>query len=115
MTHPERAIAEFRRVLRPGGTALVVEANRHNPSLYVQMTLVRRHQHFTRNRFRQLVRQSFPDARFGAFEAHYVPGAVALLGLQHRVEEALESLAVLRPWLSYNFAVATPTWKPSPA
>ena len=84
-----------------------MEANRYNPSLYVQMTLVRRHQHFDRQRFRDLIHAAFPDARFGAFEAHYVPGAERLLRIQHAVEEALEKLSPVRPILSYNFAVAT--------
>lgn len=107
MTHPERALAEYERVLRPGGTALIVEANRYNPSLFVQMTLVRGHDHFTRQRFHRLVAGAFPQARFGAFEAHYVPGASHILGLQNTVEEMLEKLPPVRPVLSYNFAVAS--------
>jgi ubiquinone/menaquinone biosynthesis C-methylase UbiE len=67
MTHPGRAIHGYRRVLRPGGVALIVEANRYNPSLYLQMTLVRGHAHFRRARFHEHVRDSFPTARFGAF------------------------------------------------
>jgi len=108
MAHPDRALAEYRRVLRPSGTALIVEANRYNPSFYLQMTMVRGHDHFTRRRFRQLVGHVFPDARFGAFESHYVPGVRRLLPLQHAVEEALERLPPTRPLLSYNFAVAQP-------
>jgi ubiquinone/menaquinone biosynthesis C-methylase UbiE len=107
MDHPGRALAEYRRVLRPNGSGLIVEANRYNPSFFLQMTLVRRHQHFTRARFETLVRDVFPDARFGSFEAHYVPGAMRLLAVQDRVEEALERVRILRPILSYNFAVAT--------
>ena len=106
MVDPERALAEYRRVLRPGGAALIVEANRYNPSLFLQMTLVRRHQHFTRSRFTSLVGEFFPNVRFGAFEAHYVPGAHRLLGIQHAVEESLEKLGPARAILSYNFAVA---------
>ena len=106
MADPEHALAEYRRVLRPGGTALIVEANRHNPSLFVQMTLVRRHDHFTRTRFRGLVETGLPDTRFGAFEAHFVPHADHVLGLQHKVEEGLEKLAPVQALLSYNFAVA---------
>jgi ubiquinone/menaquinone biosynthesis C-methylase UbiE len=109
MARPERALTEYRRVLRPGGTALIVEANRYNPSLYLQMTLVRRHRHFAQSRFRKLVRAAFPGARFGAFEAHYVPCATRLLGLQERIEDALERLTLLRPTLSYNFAVCGST------
>jgi ubiquinone/menaquinone biosynthesis C-methylase UbiE len=107
MEHPEKALLEYRRVLRPGGTALIVEANRSNPSLFLQMTLVRRHQHFTRTRFERFVGAVFPEPRFGAFEAHYVPGATRLLGVQNVVEELVERAGLLKPLLSYNFAVAT--------
>jgi SAM-dependent methyltransferase len=107
MDRPERALLEYRRVLRPGGFALVVEANRFNPSLFLQMTLVRGHQHFRRSRFERLVRAVFPDARIDGFEAHYVPGATRLLGIQNAVEETLERIRPLRPVLAYNFAVAT--------
>lgn len=106
MDHPGRALAEYRRVLRPRGAALVVEANRYNPSLFLQMTLARGHQHFTRGHFERLVHSAFPLARLGSFEAHYVPGVRRLLGIQHRVEEALEGLTPLHPLLAYNFAVA---------
>lgn len=106
MARPDRALAEYRRVLRPSGFVLIVEANRYNPSLFLQMTLVRRHEHFSQRHFERLVHVVFPQARFGAFEAHYVPGASRLLRLQHGVEEALERASPLRPVLAYNFAVA---------
>jgi ubiquinone/menaquinone biosynthesis C-methylase UbiE len=107
MRDPGRALLQYGRVLRPGGTLLVVEANRYSPSLYVQMTLVRRHQHFTRQRFQELVRSPFPGTRFGAFEAHYVPGiGRRLLSLQAAVEQGIERLAPLEPLLSYNFSVS---------
>jgi ubiquinone/menaquinone biosynthesis C-methylase UbiE len=106
MDHPARALAEYRRVLKPRGTALIIEANRYNPSLFVQMTLVRRHQHFALRRFREIVLAAFDDVRFGSFEAHFVPGASRVLGLQNGVEETLERLGFLRALLSYNYAVA---------
>jgi ubiquinone/menaquinone biosynthesis C-methylase UbiE len=106
MDAPERAIAEYRRVLKPSGTALIVEANRFNPFFYPHMTLAGGHQHFTRSHFGKLVRGAFPDARFGAFEAHYVPRLRAL-ALQHAIEELLERVPPFAPFLSYNFAVAT--------
>jgi ubiquinone/menaquinone biosynthesis C-methylase UbiE len=106
MDSPERALAEYRRVLKRHGSALIVEANRYNPIFYPHMTLALGHEHFSRRRFRALVSAVFPDARFGAFEAHYVPGLERALPLQHIVEEALERFAPSRPLLSYNFAVA---------
>jgi ubiquinone/menaquinone biosynthesis C-methylase UbiE len=106
MHAPERALAEYRRVLGPGGAVLIVEANRYNPAFYPHMTLALGHQHFTRRRFRALVRGVFPAARFGAFEAHYAPPLNRALRLQHAVEETLERFPPFRPFLSYNFAVA---------
>jgi ubiquinone/menaquinone biosynthesis C-methylase UbiE len=104
MEQPERAIAEYSRVVKPGGHVLIVEANRYNPVFYPHMTLALGHHHFTRRRFHGLVRSAFSDVRFGAFEAHYVPGLSARL--QHVFEQALEHVPPFRPLLSYNFAVA---------
>ncbi|HSI98670.1 MAG TPA: class I SAM-dependent methyltransferase [Gaiellaceae bacterium] len=106
MERTDRAIREYRRVLKPDGAALIVEANRYNPAFYPHMTLALGHQHFTRRRFRKLVRWGFSAARFGAFEAHFVPRLQRLVPLQHAVEETLERLPPFRPFLSYNFAVA---------
>ncbi len=107
MDSPERALGEYGRVLKPRGHALIVEANRYNPIFYPHMTLALGHDHFTRTRFRRLVRTAFPGARFGAFEAHYAPALSRFPRFQHAVEEALERFAPFRPLLSYNFAIAT--------
>jgi ubiquinone/menaquinone biosynthesis C-methylase UbiE len=106
MDAPARALAEYRRVLKPAGTALIVEANRYSPIFYPHMTLALGHQHFSRRRFRELVLKVFPEARFGSFEAHYVPGLSRTLAVQNLIEEALERFPPFRPFLSYNFAVA---------
>jgi ubiquinone/menaquinone biosynthesis C-methylase UbiE len=107
MSSPERALSEYRRVLRPGGTALIIEANRYNPFFYPHMTLALGHQHFSRNHFRSLVRSAFAAVRFGAFEAHYAPPLERMLRVQHAVEEGLERFPPFRPLLSYNFAIAS--------
>jgi ubiquinone/menaquinone biosynthesis C-methylase UbiE len=106
MEDPERALAEYRRVLKPGGAALIVEGNRYNPVFYVHMTRMLGHEHFARSRFHELVTAVFPEARFGAFEAHYVPFAGRLLRLQQVTEEALEQMPGFARIASYNFAVA---------
>jgi SAM-dependent methyltransferase len=107
MEHPDRAIHEYRRVLKPGGTALIVEANRYNPIFYVHMTKMLGHEHFPRRRFRALVYSAFPHARFGAFEARYVPQAERLLCVQEGVENVLERMPGLSQLVAYNYAVAS--------
>ena len=107
MQQPDRAIREYRRVLRPGGTLLVIEANRYNPIFYPHMTLALGHEHFSHARFVGLVTAAFPNARFGAFEAHYVPLAERLLRVQNAFEELMGRAWPLRRLLSYNVAVAT--------
>jgi ubiquinone/menaquinone biosynthesis C-methylase UbiE len=106
MENPERALAEYRRVLRPGGAALIVEGNRYNPVFYVHMTRMLGHEHFAQTHFRELVEATFPEARFGAFEAHFVPFAERFLRFQQVAEEALERMPGFVRFASYNFAVA---------
>ena len=107
MDDPARAIHEYRRVLKPGGTVLIVEANRYNPIFYVHMTRMLGHEHFPRRRFEELVGSAFPGARFGRFDAHYVPQAERMLGVQNAFEETLERIPLASRLVSYNFAVAT--------
>ena len=104
MEHPDAALREYRRLLKRGGTALIIEANRFSPVSYIHMTKLLGHEHFSRARFRALVGSAFRDARFGAFEAHYLPRGDWLLRLQDAVEDALERLPAFP--LSYNYAVA---------
>ena len=108
MEDPAAALAEYRRVLKPGGTALIVEGNRYNPIFFVHMTKLLGHEHFAQEDFRSLVRGSFPDAEFGVFEAHYTPVAERprLRSVQHAVEEGLEHVPGMGRLLSYNYAVA---------
>ena len=107
MDDPEKAIQEYRRVLKPGGAALIVEANRYNPIFFVHMTKMLGHEHFSRARFHGLVRSAFPDARFGRFDAHYVPQAEKLLRVQDLVENLTERVPGISRLVSYNYAVAT--------
>jgi ubiquinone/menaquinone biosynthesis C-methylase UbiE len=106
MDDPRAALGEYRRVLAPGGRALVIEGNRYNPVFYVHLTRLGGHEHFTRRKFRELVLEQFSAVRFGAFEAHYVPWSDRLWPIQHLVEEGLERLPGISPLLSYNYAVA---------
>jgi ubiquinone/menaquinone biosynthesis C-methylase UbiE len=107
MDNPENAMQEYRRVLKPGGAVLIVEANRYNPIFWVHMTKMLGHEHFPRRRFHDLVRSAFPAAEFGRFDAHYVPQAEKLLSVQNTFEEAWERVPLASRLVSYNYAVAT--------
>ena len=107
MDDPERALAEYRRVLKPGGAALIVEANRYNPIFFVHMTKMLGHEHFSQKRFHSLVRSAFPEARFGTFEARFVPQAERILNVQEGVENVLERIPGYSRLVAYNFAVAS--------
>jgi len=106
MVDPERALAEYRRVVKPGGSVLIVEANRYNPIFFVHMTKMLGHEHFTRKRFHSLVRSAFPNARFGTFEARFLPQAERILKVQEAVENTLERLPGYSRLVAYNYAVA---------
>jgi ubiquinone/menaquinone biosynthesis C-methylase UbiE len=106
MDDPERALTEYRRVLKPGGAALIVEANRYNPIFFVHMTKMLGHEHFSRKRFQALVRSAFPAARFGRFEARFVPPAERILKVQEATENLLERIPGYSRLVAYNFAVA---------
>jgi SAM-dependent methyltransferase len=106
MENPERALAEYRRVLKPGGVALIVEGNRYNPIFYVHTTRMLGHEHLGQSHFRELVAAVFPEARFGVFEAHYVPFAERAIRFQQAVEETLVRIPGFGRLASYNFAVA---------
>ena len=107
MDDPQKAIQEYRRVLRPGGgAALIVEANRYNPIFFVHMTKMLGHEHFPRRRFHELVRAGFPDATFGSFDAHFVPQAERVLQVQEAFENALERIPGVSRLISYNYSIA---------
>ena len=106
--NPKKMLEEAKRVCKKGGKVVFVEANRYNPIAYVHMTKSLGHQHFTQKQFISLVKSVFPNAKLGAFEAHfypYLPGfALALLA---KVEKIISRIRILNPILSYNYFV----WK----
>ncbi|HWH09360.1 MAG TPA: class I SAM-dependent methyltransferase [Candidatus Thermoplasmatota archaeon] len=99
------ALAEMRRVLRPGGHAVLVEANRFNPFFYLHMTRALGHEHFTRAQFERLVREAFPGTRLRQFDSHYYPARTRLATRALHALEAAFELPVLRALAGYNVAV----------
>jgi ubiquinone/menaquinone biosynthesis C-methylase UbiE len=104
--HPQRALHELTRVLKPGGTIILVEANRYNPLFYFHMTLLRNHQHFSKKQLLTLV-QGMPltyelqVAESRCFPWQH-PGVLYGLNLG---EEWIERMKIWNAWLTYHILI----------
>jgi ubiquinone/menaquinone biosynthesis C-methylase UbiE len=106
---PLKTLKEMKRVVKCGGKTLIVEANRYNPIMYIHMTLIRGHQHFSHNRFRELVAELFKrDVCIVSTESHVLPflkNSVFALRILYTLEDLLENVRLFKHLLSYNIAV----------
>ena len=98
----KKALNEIKRVTRTGGQVIILEANRHNPVLYLHMTLMKGHQHFTKKHFENIVASTFKDATFMSAECHVYPIKSKLI---HFIEDFLGKIPLVNNYLSYNIAV----------
>lgn len=106
MENPVRGLAELARVTKPGAPLIVVESNRGNPLLYVRMTLIARHETFTRRQMRRMLDTVDSGYLYYMLESRCLPWSASwLLALQNLASDALESVRVLDPWLTYQVAV----------
>ncbi|MBN1595234.1 class I SAM-dependent methyltransferase [candidate division FCPU426 bacterium] len=104
--NPGRAMRELQRVTRPGGSIVVVEANRYNPVFYVHLTLFGNHQHFSQRFFRRFLQAADPQYVYGLAESRCLPWDAAwLLAILDGFEEILERIQVCNWWLTYQIGV----------
>jgi SAM-dependent methyltransferase len=101
---PLAVLQEMRRLLKSGGRLLVAECNRYNPILYLHLTLMGNHQHFSWTQLRSLLdRSNLGDAKIRRREARVWPiESVAFQRLVNSVQEIVERLKIFSPWLCYN-------------
>jgi len=103
----KKALSEIWRVTKKGGQIIIVEANRYNPILYLHMTLIRGHQHFTQRYFKNLIKTCFENTEFMAIESHVYPiRNHTLMKIIHFIEAFLEKVPIISNFLSYNIAIA---------
>lgn len=103
---PGRALREMRRVLKPDGVAVIVEANRYNPIFYLHMTRLHGHDHFSFPYLRGLLEATFDHVEFRMLETRAYPfvGDGAMLAVR-RWERIAESTPGLRRVAAYTVAV----------
>lgn len=97
-------LVEALRVLKPGGTMVIVEANRYNPLFYPHMVKMRGHNHFKQSYFKKLVNGSFKssDVTFKFFEAHVYPKKLLKL---FKIYERVMDNFMPKSLLAYNIVL----------
>lgn len=100
-----RGLRELRRVCKPSGTIIIVEANRYNPIFYPHLVLPGGHNHFTQPYFHQLIFSAFPGAEtdFRYFEAHAYPFLFPVF----RMYEFIMNVVIPKRFIAYNAAIIT--------
>jgi len=98
------SLKEAFRVLKPGGSLVIVESNRLNPIFYVHMTLLKGHNHFSKSYFALLLRdngiKSF-EVRKVHSRVYPVPSAF-LHKVFHLYEYLFERFPLINNFCTYN-------------
>jgi len=109
MGEPGRALREIRRVLRPDGVAVIIEANRWNPVFYLHMTRLHGHDHFSLAYLRGLLDATFDEVEVRMLETRAYPGVGdRAMPAVRAWERAAERTPGLRRLAAYAVAVCRP-------
>lgn len=96
------ALKELKRVCKPTGSIIIVEANRYNPLFYPHMVLVNKHDHFTQKYFKKLINSIFQNVTFRHFECHVYPGSMSFIW---NIYEVIMEKIMPKNILAYNVAI----------
>ena len=96
------ALEELKRIIKPGGTVIIIEGNRYNPLFYPHMVKYLGHEHFRQSYFKKIMSECFIGVKFKYFEAHLYPQPVLKL---FKVYEKLMEKFCPHAFLAYNVAI----------
>lgn len=97
-----KALNQLKKIVKKGGSVVIVEANRYNPLFYPHMVKMKGHDHFKQSYFKEIVLEVFPDAEFKYFEAHLYPPKVVWF---FKMYEYLMEKFIPARFLAYNVAI----------
>jgi ubiquinone/menaquinone biosynthesis C-methylase UbiE len=104
--NPELALSEMVRVSKK--RIIVLECNRYNPLLYVNMTLIHKHEHFSQKRLKQILDSAGVPYEMKYFSARSLPfNNKPLTDFFYGIMDLLEKFPPYRPIIEYNLAVLT--------
>ena len=106
VTDHVKAFEEILRITKTSGDIICVEANRYNPIFYVHMTLMRGHQHFSKDYFTKLMETYSKHVDFLAVDSRVYPTKTKrLLKLIHYFKDFVEAFPIVRNFACYNIAI----------
>lgn len=106
VSNPEKALSEMIRVSKK--RVIVLECNRYNPLLYINMTLIQNHQHFTQKRFKQILDSCGAAYEIKHFSARCLPLTnKTIIDISEKIMDLAEKIPFYRPLIEYNLGIIT--------
>jgi ubiquinone/menaquinone biosynthesis C-methylase UbiE len=104
--NPVKALSEMVRVSKK--RIIVLECNRYNPIMYLNMVLLQNHQHFTQKRFKELLDSVKTPYEIKHFSARCLPLAnKTVIDLAEKIMDAVEKIPFYTPLIEYNLGILT--------
>ncbi len=101
----KRALSEIKRVVKPGGFIIIVEANKYNPLFFLHYTMFIHHSHFSGSYFESLISAKFPQVVFQYLDLHNYPTKNStLLSVLYFCEFVWEKIPLVKKLSSYTVA-----------
>lgn len=98
------ALKQIKRVTKKKGHIIIIEANRYAPLTYLNMVLIKKHDHFSQKYFKYIINKSFSKSqiiKFIFFEAHAPPFLPKLWNIFWKIYDMFSSFS----YKNYNAVI----------